>query len=108
LFLDPVAAWQNWSQRSFLSVVYLAVFGSVIGYASYTYALSKLPSTRVSVITYINVVVALLLGWLVLDEEITLRIVMAAVLIIGGVIVANLRRREVIKAEKEPLPEVIE
>ena len=108
LFLDPVAAWQNWSQRSFLAVIYLAIFGSVIGYASYTYALSKLPSTRVSVITYINVVVALLLGWLILDEKITLRIIMAAALIIGGVIVANLRRKEVIKQKEEPVPEVIE
>ena len=108
LVLDPVAAWQNWSQRSFLAVVYLAIFGSVIGYASYTYALSKLPSTRVSVITYINVVVALLLGWLILDEEITWRIIIAAALIIGGVVVANLRRRELIKPEEEPVPDVIE
>lgn len=108
LFLDPVAAWQNWSQRSFLAVIYLAIFGSVIGYASYTFALSRLPSTRVSVITYINVVVALLLGWLILDEKITLRIVMAAALIIGGVVVANLRKREIIRPAKEPVPEVIE
>ncbi|NEU08116.1 EamA family transporter [Flavihumibacter sp. R14] len=108
LFLDPVGAWQNWSQRSFLAVIYLAIFGSVIGYASYTYALSRLPSTRVSVITYINVVVALFLGWLILGEHITLRIVIAAALIIGGVIVANLRRKELVKSEKDPVPEVIE
>ena len=108
LFVDPVTAWQNWSQRSLLAVIYLAIFGSVIGYAAYTYALSKLPSTRVSVITYINVVVALFLGWLILDEKITLRIVLAAVLIIGGVIVANFRKREIAIKEKQPVPEVIE
>lgn len=108
LLIDPVEAWQNWSQRSLLAVIYLAIFGSVIGYASYTYALSKLPSTRVSVITYINVVVALFLGWLILDEEVGIRIILAAVLIIGGVIVANFRKRDITVKDKEPVPEVIE
>lgn len=108
LFIDPVKAWQNWSQRSLLAVIYLAIFGSVIGYASYTYALSKLPSTRVSVITYINVVVALFLGWLILDEKVSFRIILAAVLIIGGVIVANFRKRDITAKDKEPMPEVIE
>lgn len=108
LFVDPVEAWQNWSRRSLWAVIYLAIFGSVIGYAAYNYALSKLPSTRVSVITYINVVVALFLGWLILDEQINLRIILAAALIIGGVVVANYRKRQVVINEKEPLPQVIE
>lgn len=108
LFVDPINAWQNWSQRSFWAVIYLAIFGSVIGYASYNYALSKLPSTRVSVITYINVVVALFLGWLILDEKISLRIVLAATLIIGGVVVANYQRRAEVEGKKEPVPEVVE
>lgn len=109
LFIEPVEAWQNWSQRSLLAVIYLAIFGSVIGYASYTYALSKLPSTRVSVITYINVVVALFLGWLILDEKISLRMILAALLIISGVVVANLRKRRIdVEKEKIATPEVIE
>jgi drug/metabolite transporter (DMT)-like permease len=108
LFINPVGAWQNWSERSLLAVIYLALFGSVVGYASYNYALSKLPSTRVAVITYINVVVALFLGWLILDEKVTLRVMMAAALIISGVIVANLRRRTVVNSDKEPVPSVIE
>jgi drug/metabolite transporter (DMT)-like permease len=108
LLLDPVAAWQNWSQRSLWAVIYLAIFGSVIGYASYTYALTKLPSTRVSVITYINVVVALFLGWLILDEKVSLRIILAAILIIGGVVVANYRKRQVGINANESVPEVME
>lgn len=108
LFISPVDAWQNWSQRSLVAVIYLALFGSVVGYASYNYALSKLPSTRVSVITYINVVVALFLGWLILDEQVTLRVIMAAGLIISGVVVANLRKRTIVKNDGEPVPSVIE
>ena len=104
LLINPVGAWQNWTERSLLAVVYLAIFGSVVGYASFNYALSKLPSTRVSVLAYINVVVALFLGWLILDENITLRVIMAAGLIISGVIVANLQRKTVVNAGREPVP----
>ncbi|MEP6626562.1 MAG: EamA family transporter [Ginsengibacter sp.] len=93
LLINSVGAWNNWSERSFLAVIYLAVFGSVVGYASFNYALSKISSTRVSLIAYINVVIALFLGWLILDEKITLKVIMAAGLIIGGVIVANLQRK---------------
>ena len=100
LFVSPFGALQHWSERSLLAVLYLAVFGSVVGYASYNYALSQLPSTRVSVLAYINVVVALFLGWLILDENITLRVIIAVGLIISGVIVANLKRKTTV--EKDP------
>jgi drug/metabolite transporter (DMT)-like permease len=108
LVINPVGAWQNWSERSMLAVIYLAIFGSVVGYASFNYALSRLPSTRVSVIAYINVVVALFLGWLILDEKVTVRVITAAGLIIIGVIVTNLRKKTALIPEKVPFPSVIE
>ncbi|HYK77063.1 MAG TPA: EamA family transporter [Daejeonella sp.] len=107
--VEPNVAMETWSMRSVLAVIYLAIFGSVVGYASYTYALSRLPSTRVSVITYINVVVALTLGWLILDEQVSLKIMLAAVLIIGGVVIANYGKKSVPVEEKEELvPEIVE
>lgn len=95
LLVQPDFGASTWSLRSIIAVVYLALFGSVVGYVCYMYALSKLPSTKVSVITYINVVVALSLGWLILDEKITPMIILAAALIIGGVLVANYTRKKV-------------
>ena len=107
--IQPDIKLDTWSLRSSFAVIYLAIFGSVIGYVAYNYALSKLPSTKVSIITYANVVVALLLGWLILDEKLTLKIILAAVLIISGVVVANFRKRTSASARAQvPVPEIIE
>lgn len=75
------------------AVFYLAIFGSILGYMSYIYALTRLPSTQVSIFNYVNVVIALFLGWLILDEEVTIKMIFATVLIITGVIVANYPKR---------------
>lgn len=91
--LTPTFSTENWSVRSISAIVYLAVFGSVVGYIAYSYLMTQWPSTKVAVLSYVNVVVALFLGWLVLDESITLRIVIATLLIICGVIIVNLKKR---------------
>ncbi len=83
---------ENWSLNSILAVIYLAIFGSVVGYVAYSYLISQMPSTKVSVLSYVNLVVALFLGWLILDETITARISVAATLIILGVIIVNYKR----------------
>ncbi len=108
LIIQPEVHFSAWSARSISAVVYLALFGSVAGYVSYMYALSKLPSTKVSVITYINVVVALTLGWLILDEKISLKMILAAALIITGVIIANYRKSPVVLPQKQPVPDIID
>lgn len=92
LAITPTISTENWSLRSVLALIYLAVFGSVVGYVAYSYLISQLPSTKVSVLSYVNVVVALFLGWLILDEIITSRIIMAASLIIGGVFIVNYKK----------------
>jgi drug/metabolite transporter (DMT)-like permease len=85
----------EWSGTSLMAVVYLAVFGSVIGYFCYHYALKKVTATEVSVLSYFNTVIALFLGWLILDEVITFDIVIATVLIIFGVFITNYRREKI-------------
>ncbi len=78
-----------------MAVVYLAVFGSVVGYFCYHYALKKVTATDVSILSYFNTVIALFLGWLILDEVITFDIVIATVLIILGVFITNYRREKI-------------
>jgi len=85
----------TWSNTSLMAVVYLAVFGSVVGYFCYHYALKKVTATEVSVLSYFNTVIALFLGWLILDEVITFDIVIATVLIILGVFITNYRREKI-------------
>jgi drug/metabolite transporter (DMT)-like permease len=75
--------------RGLLSIVYLIIFGSFVGYGSYIYALSKLPLPFVATSAYINPVIALFLGWLILDEKLNILVVVAATAIIVGVFVVK-------------------
>lgn len=83
-----------WSTNSILAVVYLAVFGSVIAFFCFHYALKKVNATEVSVLNYFNTVIALFLGWLILNEIITMDILIATVLIIIGVFITNYKSRK--------------
>ena len=91
-YLTPDVSVSSWSAQSIFALIYLALFGSVVGYVAFSYLLTQLPSTKVVVLSYINLVVALFLGWLILDEIITTRIIIAASLIISGVIVVNYKK----------------
>ena len=77
------------TQNGFLALGYLIIFGSILGYASYIYSVSNLPLSLVSTYAYINPVIALFLGWLVLDEKLNLAIISAAIVIILGVIIVK-------------------
>lgn len=92
LYLTPNIAFETWSTRSIIAMIYLAIFGSVVGYVAFSYLISQLPSTKVVVLSYINLVVALFLGWFILDETITSRIIVATILIISGVVVVNYKK----------------
>lgn len=84
----------TWSMNSILAVIYLAVFGSVIAFFCFHYALKKVHATEVSMLNYFNTVIALFLGWLILDEIITIDILIGAVLIIIGVFITNYNSRK--------------
>lgn len=73
------------TNESFGAFIYLVIIGSLIGYASYIYAIAHLPVSLVSTYAYVNPIIALVLGWLILDEEFTFIIIIAAVIILFGV-----------------------
>jgi drug/metabolite transporter (DMT)-like permease len=79
----------TWSAEAAYSMLYLIVFGSLVAYASYSYALRKLPMTIVSMYAYVNPLVAVLLGWLVLDEKLNAKIIIAFVLTVAGIYIVN-------------------
>jgi drug/metabolite transporter (DMT)-like permease len=88
LAFDDLSA-VTWSQEAAWAMLYLIVFGSLIAYASYSYALRKLPMTIVSLYAYVNPLVAVLLGWLVLDEKLNLKILAAFILTVAGIYIVN-------------------
>jgi drug/metabolite transporter (DMT)-like permease len=83
-----------WSTESLSAVVYLGLFGSVIGYFCYNYALKKVTATEVSILSYFNTIIAIFLGWLILDEVITFDLLIATALIITGVFITNYKKRQ--------------
>jgi drug/metabolite transporter (DMT)-like permease len=79
----------TWSGEVAWSLLYLILIGSIVAYASYAYALRKLPMTIVSLYAYINPLVAVVLGWMVLNETLNLRIWFAILLTITGIYIVN-------------------
>jgi drug/metabolite transporter (DMT)-like permease len=70
-------AWAAWA--------YLVVFGSLLAFTCFVYALKLLPTTVVMTYAYVNPVIAVLLGWIVLSEPITLFTLVGMALIVAGV-----------------------
>jgi len=73
--------------RSLLALMYLVVFGSLIAYTAYVWLLTVTTPARVGTYAYVNPVIALALGWAFADEHVGLRATLAAVIIVGSVIV---------------------
>lgn len=71
--------------RTLIAFLYLLTFGSIIAYGAYVYALSKLPTSTVSLYAYVNPAVAVFLGWLILDEPIGWSSLVAMIVIFIGV-----------------------
>jgi len=71
--------------RTFAALAYLTLFGSVLAYSAYVFALAHMRTTNTSLYAYVNPVVAVFLGWLILDEPLTWLSVVAMVVILAGV-----------------------
>ena len=79
----------NLTGNGLWAFIYLTLVGSIFGYGSYIYAISHLPLSFVSTYANINPVIALFLGWLVLDERLDFVILISAVIIIAGVLLVK-------------------
>jgi drug/metabolite transporter (DMT)-like permease len=75
------------------AMVYLATVGAIGGYVAYTFALRHLPVSFVSLYAYINPMIAVALGVLVLHEPFTARMAIAAALVLAGVAIVRWERR---------------
>jgi drug/metabolite transporter (DMT)-like permease len=75
----------HWSARGVGALLYLVVFGSLVGYSAFVYVMDRLPVAVVSVYPYVNAVVAVALGWLFYREPFGLRESVAMVIIFSSV-----------------------
>jgi drug/metabolite transporter (DMT)-like permease len=83
----------HFSERSSVALVYLATAGAIGGFVAYTYALRHLPVALVSLYAYINPVIAVTLGVLLLGEPFNSRMALAAALVFGGVAIVKAPKR---------------
>jgi drug/metabolite transporter (DMT)-like permease len=85
------------STRSALAMLYLIVAGAIVGFTAFFYLLRHTSPAKSTTYAYVNPIVAILLGWAILHEPITTRVLLAAAVIISGVVMItalpHLRRR---------------
>lgn len=94
MLLAIATATGEWAVLSFTprtvgAMAYLVVFGSLVGYSAYLYALKNLPVSTVSLYAYVNPVIAVVLGAVVLNEPFTVRIALASLLVFAGIAVVK-------------------
>jgi drug/metabolite transporter (DMT)-like permease len=87
LFEKPAHAM--WTFRGVAAILYLVVCGSWIGYTAYIWLLQHVPTSKVSTYAYVNPVVAVFLGWLVLHERIDRYILMGSAIIVASVVLVT-------------------
>lgn len=79
----------HWSTPALSGIGYLIVFGSWIGYSAYIYLLEHVPTPKVATYAYVNPIIAVFLGWLILREQIDVFMLVGTVIIIASVALVN-------------------
>jgi drug/metabolite transporter (DMT)-like permease len=79
----------NLTPRAAAALGWLIVAGSLCGYSAYIWLLHHVPAAKVATYAYVNPVIALVLGWLILDERLDWRMAAGTAVILGGVAAVN-------------------
>ncbi|MFP5297940.1 MAG: EamA family transporter [Actinomycetota bacterium] len=93
--------FSDFSTASLFAFAYLIVFGSLIAFTAYVWLLQHAPISKVATYAYVNPVVAIFLGWLILDEAITTTIVVGATIVVASVAaIVSMESRAARKSEE--------
>ncbi|NJB35642.1 EamA family transporter [Croceivirga sp. JEA036] len=87
-----------WTTKTQICMLLLVLFGSIVAFTSFNYLLKTVSPEKVSTSTYINPIVALFLGWFFLDENVTTRSLVAAIVLLTGVYFINSKKKMVLFA----------
>jgi len=100
----------SYNFESTIALIYLIIFGSILALSAFTFLINNVSPSLVSTYSYVNPIVALFLGWLILNEEINSQIIIASTLILIGVafiklgdksIIRNTTKRNIIKRKNQ-------
>lgn len=89
---EPWVLPSLWETDVKWSMLGLIIFGSIIAFTSFNFLLKEVSPEKVATNTYVNPIIALILGWWILDEHITLQSIIAAVVLLTGVYFINTKR----------------
>lgn len=90
--------WSNpmvWQEQTHWAMLLLILFGSIVAFTAFNFLLRTVSPEKVATNTYVNPIVAMLLGWSLLNEPITLQSVMAALILLTGVYFINTRHKTI-------------
>ena len=90
-FATGEAAHWQWTSKGVGSVLYLAIFGSCLAYTTYIWLVRHVTPDKLSTIAYVNPLVAVILGWLVLGETLNWAQWAGTAVLLGGVVLINTR-----------------
>ena len=79
----------EWSSPTQISMILLILFGSIVAFTSFNYLLKTVSPEKVATSTYVNPIIALLLGWYFLNEQLTPQSIVAAAILLTGVYFIN-------------------
>lgn len=91
-FGEPWSSPASWSTDVLWSMVLLIAFGSVIAFTAFNFLLKEVSPEKVATNTFVNPIIALFLGWWILNETITLQSIIAAIVLLSGVYFINTKR----------------
>jgi len=93
LFGEKWSSPLDWSKPAQISMLLLILFGSIIAFTAFNYLLKVVSAEKVATSAYVNPLIALVLGWYILDEHISLQSIIAAVILLTGVYFINRKKR---------------
>jgi len=97
---NQLSSIQSMTQETYLAMTYLIFIGSFIGYSAFSWLINNAPAQLTATYAYVNPVVAIFLGWLLVDEHLTSRSLIASGIILCGVFLMTLGRNK--QADTKP------
>ncbi|HZU22818.1 MAG TPA: EamA family transporter [Terriglobales bacterium] len=87
IFGQPQRA--HWTAQGFGAIIYLVIFGSWVGYTAYIWLLKHVPTSKVATYAYVNPIIAVLLGWAILGEQVNRYVAAGSIVIVASVVLVN-------------------
>lgn len=102
LLLEPtgVAALSKIDDRTYAALAYLIIMGSFVGYSAYVWLLHHAPPTLTATYAYVNPVVAVILGWIFVNEKLSNRSLIASLVVLVGVVLISVGRKVSVKSRQ--------